>query len=154
MPSWIHLYDREKEWALNAATGGAFSVELQRTYQSLVEGNATSAVVSFGTEDLQLTAVVKRDDIELSEWDDDGWNKLSEVPPPWDNQTYLVEYAVRDYDDDPVTKRDVVRIKQWNDNPSEIVYYSMFNKAERRYGIEYDCPEASITNSIRFKRWK
>lgn len=154
MPGWLHLYDREKEWALNAASNGAFSAALQKTYSTLVEGNATSTVVSFGDEDLQLTAIVKRDDVEFVNWDDDGWNKLSDCPPPYKNQYYLVEYAVRDYDGDPETKHDVVYIKQYSDNPSKIVYYSMFNKAERRYGIDYECPEDSITNTIRFKRWK
>lgn len=153
--SYLHLKNRDLEWSLNQASNGNFSEALQSLKPNFLTRVLSVVELKFSSSDsdLALSATIKMDDLELIEWNPDQWNQLSDCPPPHDG-LLLVNYYEEDEEHYPYERHDVVAIHEYSPNLNDIIYYSLFNKREVHYSLDYSCKADDNRNNIAFKKWK
>lgn len=153
--SYLHLKNRDLEWSLNRASDGNFSEALQSLKPNFLTRVLSIVELKFPSadSDLELSATIKMDDLELVDWNPDQWNLLNECPPPQDG-LFMVNYFEEDDEHYPYERHDVVTVHKYSTNPNNIIYYSMFSNREVHYSLDYSCDINDSCNSIFFKKWK
>lgn len=152
----LHLKDREREAELNTASDGQFSTALQ-SLKDLFEKSATDKLtIHFGSDQMNLSATINKEDLEFAEWQKGQWNDFFEVPPPkngYGHSRYLLEASIYDEHNSDVWQYiDVVSVHLMDDDLSKYTFYSYFNHKEINLGYLKGLGDELL--SLKFKYWE